>query len=138
MIFQKPIQIDTAPNQLNLITDKIVHALDKALDVEAGLLNLFIQHTSASLLIQENADPTAKSDLETFIDKIAPQNQSWMQHTLEGPDDSPSHMRAAITNTSITIPITKGQLGLGTWQGIYLWEHRNRSHKRNLIVTVYS
>ena len=95
---------------------------------------LFIPHTSASLVISENYDPTAKLDLETFMDRLVPESQPWHEHTLEGPDDSPSHMRAILTATSLTIPIDDGRLSLGTWQGVYLFEHRRRGHRRQVLL----
>jgi secondary thiamine-phosphate synthase enzyme len=99
-----------------------------------GMCFLFIPHTSASLVISENYDPTARLDLESFMEKLVPEQQDWFQHTLEGPDDSTSHIRAMLTLTSITIPIDDGRLSLGTWQGIYLFEHRQRGHRREVSV----
>jgi secondary thiamine-phosphate synthase enzyme len=101
-----------------------------------GLLNVFVTHTSASLLIQENADPTARADLETFYEKLAPEGQGWHRHTLEGADDTTSHLKASLMHTSLNIPIVNGTLGLGTWQGIYLFEHRNAPHSRRIILSV--
>ena len=102
--------------------------------IRQGMCYLFIQHTSASLVISENYDPTAKLDLETFMEKLVPEGQPWMRHTLEGSDDSTSHLRAMLTLTSVSIPIDDGQLSLGTWQGIYLFEHRSRSHLRRVLL----
>jgi len=104
--------------------------------VHDGLCTLFIQHTSASLVIQENADPSARQDLERWLTRLVPENDPLYTHTQEGPDDMPSHIRAALTATSLSIPILGGKLGLGTWQGIYLWEHRHFSSRRNLLVHV--
>jgi secondary thiamine-phosphate synthase enzyme len=95
---------------------------------------LYLQHTSASLVVSENYDPTAKMDLETFMERLVPEGQAWYRHTLEGPDDSTSHIRAMLTLTSLSIPIDNGQLGLGTWQGVYLFEHRARSHHRRVLL----
>ena len=106
--------------------------------IEAGMCYLFLQHTSASLVISENYDPTAKQDLEAFVDRLAPENQPWYRHTLEGSDDSPSHLRAMLTLPSVTIPIDGGQLNLGTWQGIYLFEHRARGQRRNVLLRCLS
>ena len=106
--------------------------------VQEGMCYLYIQHTSASLVVSENYDPTAKLDLETFMERLAPEAQSWHRHTLEGGDDSPSHMRAMLTNVSLTIPIDEGRLSLGTWQGIYLFEHRARGQKRQVLVRCLS
>ena len=104
--------------------------------VSEGLCTLFIQHTSASLCIQENADPSAKRDLEAWLARLVPPGDPLFTHTAEGPDDMPSHIRAALTSTSLSIPITNGRLALGTWQGIYIWEHRSRPHRRHLQVHV--
>ena len=102
--------------------------------IQEGMCFLYIQHTSASLVISESYDPSAKDDLEAFMERLAPERQGWHRHTMEGADDSPSHMRAMLTETSFTIPIDNGQLSLGTWQGIYLFEHRNRGHRRQVLL----
>ena len=102
--------------------------------VEEGMCYLYVQHTSASLAVNESYDPSARLDMEEFMERIAPENQPWHQHTLEGSDDSPSHMRAILTNVSLTIPVDNGRLSLGTWQGIYLFEHRARGHNRKVLV----
>lgn len=128
------ISISTQGKGLYLITNKVKNALPQL--PKQGLLNCFITHTSASLLIQENADPTAKQDLESYFDLLAPENQSWHRHTLEGPDDTTSHLKSALTQTSLNIPIREGRLALGTWQGIYLFEHRVQSHSRKILPTV--
>ena len=104
--------------------------------VACGLCHLFVQHTSASLLIQENADPSARADLETYFARLAPHDEPWYTHTAEGSDDMPAHLRAALTQTSEQIPVVEGRLGLGTWQGLYLFEHRDRSGTRRIVVTV--
>ena len=95
---------------------------------------LYLQHTSASMLISENYDPTAKTDLENFMKKLVPEGEAWYRHTLEGPDDTTSHIRAMLTQTSMTIPIDNGRLSLGTWQGIYLFEHRARPQSRTVLI----
>ena len=107
-------------------------------NVEAGLLNVFIKHTSASLTINENADPTVRADFESHFNEFVPENARYYQHTFEGPDDMPAHIKASTMGSSVTIPITKGRLNLGTWQGIYLGEHRDYGGSRRLVVTVYS
>jgi secondary thiamine-phosphate synthase enzyme len=104
--------------------------------VDTGLCHVFLRHTSASLLIQENADPSARRDLEGAFVRLARENERWYTHTAEGPDDMPSHIRAALTSTSETIPVADGRLALGTWQGLYLFEHRARPGTRRLVVTV--
>ena len=115
-----------------------VHNWVSSQNSEDGLLNLFLQHTSASLLIQENADASARRDLEEFLNRLVPDGQSWHQHTIEGPDDTTAHMKAAITSTFLSIPVRDGKLALGTWQGIYVWEHRNVSHRRKVLLTLSS
>jgi len=101
-----------------------------------GLCTMFLQHTSASLVIQENADPSAKYDLEQWLNRLVPENDPLYTHTIEGPDDMPAHIKTAITATSLSIPITHGSLALGTWQGIYLWEHRNHGGRRNIVIHI--
>ena len=104
--------------------------------VREGLCTLFLQHTSASLTIQENADPSARRDLEEWLNRLVPENDPLFTHTAEGPDDMPSHIKAALTATSLSIPITGGRLALGTWQGIYLWEHRRRRGRRRVVIHI--
>ena len=113
-----------------------VETLVVASDLAEGLCTLFIRHTSASLTIQENADPSARRDLEAWLERLVPEGDSLFTHTSEGPDDMPSHIKAALTSTSLSIPIVGGQLALGTWQGVYLWEHRCRPHRREIIMHV--
>ena len=107
-------------------------------DLEEGLCTLFIQHTSASLLIQENYDPSAKRDLEHWLNRLVPENDPLYTHTLEGPDDMPAHIKSALTATSLSIPVIAGKLALGTWQGIYLWEHRRFSGRRKVLLHLSS
>ena len=113
-----------------------VRRVVRSAGVRTGLCTIFIQHTSASLVIQENADPSARADLENFLARIAPEGDPRYTHTAEGPDDMPAHIRAALTSTSESIPISEGELTLGTWQGIYLWEHRRRRTPRRILVHV--
>ena len=103
-------------------------------NVRTGLLTVFIQHTSASLVIQENADPDVVRDLDEFFSRIVPEDAPWYRHTAEGPDDMPAHIRAALTQTQLTVPIIDSRLALGTWQGIYVFEHRSRSHRRSIVL----
>lgn len=110
------------------------HIADVVSEFDEGLCTLFIQHTSASLLIQENADPSARADLESWLNRLVPENDPLYTHTLEGPDDMPAHIKAALTASSLSIPFANGNLLLGTWQGIYLWEHRYGSQTRQVIV----
>jgi secondary thiamine-phosphate synthase enzyme len=102
--------------------------------IHTGLLTVFIQHTSASLTIQENADPDVVRDLDEFFERLAPENAKWYRHTVEGPDDMPAHIRAALTQTQLTIPLVDARLALGTWQGIYVFEHRSSAHRRSLVL----
>lgn len=105
-------------------------------DIKTGLLTALVRHTSASLTIQENADPAVRRDLETYFSKIVPENAPWVTHTQEGPDDMPAHIRTALTDVSLGIPVTGGHLALGTWQGLYLFEHRHRGHTRQVVLHV--
>jgi len=104
--------------------------------VDTGLCHLFVRHTSASLMLCENADPDVRRDLETFMSELVPDGDARFVHTMEGPDDMPAHVRSVLTHTELTVPIRAGALALGTWQGIYLWEHRHAAHRRALIITV--
>jgi secondary thiamine-phosphate synthase enzyme len=127
------IQILVHGQGLHEFTDQVAHWLAKQ-ELSEGLCTLFIQHTSASLLIQENADPSARVDLENWLNRLVPENDSLYTHTLEGPDDMPAHIKAALTATSLSIPVQHNQLMLGSWQGIYLWEHRHHRGKRKVIL----
>ena len=102
--------------------------------VREGMLHLFVPHTSASLVINESYDPSARQDMENFLERLAPEGEGWYRHTLEGPDDSPSHMRSILTSTSLSIPVDKGELSLGSWQGVYLAEHRAHTHRRKIYL----
>ena len=117
------------------ITPQVEKAV-RAAKVEEGLCVVFLQHTSASLLIQENADPSARADLEKWLNRLVPERDPHFTHTLEGPDDMPSHIKAALTAVTLSIPVFDGKLALGTWQGIYLWEHRRSPHTRSVVVYV--
>jgi secondary thiamine-phosphate synthase enzyme len=129
------LHVNTHQRGLHDITDQI-NAQIQAWDVSEGMLFLFIQHTSASLVINENYDRTARADMESFLEHIAPEGENWYVHTLEGKDDSPSHLRAMITHTSLTIPVDDGRMSLGTWQGVYLAEHRQRGYQRNVLIRI--
>jgi len=108
----------------------------KEMNIQSGLCHLFLQHTSASLILCENADPTVRTDLENFMARIAPDGAPEYLHDMEGPDDMPAHIRSILTQNSMTIPVSNGRCALGTWQGIYLWEHRSRGHHRKLLITL--
>ncbi len=130
----RALTIETPGRGLHEITDAVaeaVAALDPSPD---GLCTVFVRHTSASLVIQENADPSARRDLAAWFDRLVPERDALYTHTAEGPDDMPAHIKAALTATSVSIPLFDGRLGLGTWQGIYLWEHRSRAHRREVLV----
>ncbi|MBX2858057.1 MAG: secondary thiamine-phosphate synthase enzyme YjbQ [Cellvibrionaceae bacterium] len=128
----KTLQIAAPGQGLHPFTSE-VKALAKEADLDQGLCTLFIQHTSASLIIQENYDPSAQYDLERWINRLVPERDSLYTHTLEGDDDMPAHIKSVLTATSLSIPIIDGQLALGTWQGIYLWEHRRSANTRTVI-----
>lgn len=132
---QQTVEIRTRGRDLTDITATI-EGIVRISGVETGLCVVFCQHTSASLIIQENADPTAKSDLLAWLKRLAPDGDPRYAHDTEGPDDMAAHLRSAVTRTSETIPVTGGKLGLGTWQALYLAEHRTRPHTRRLVVTV--
>jgi len=134
-IFQQILQIQTRGKGLQEITHKVQQAIRES-EITSGLCNLFVRHTSASLVIQENVDPDVIQDLEYFFGKLVPENDLGYTHTMEGPDDMPSHIRSALTKTSEQIPLTSGKMLLGTWQGIFLWEHRSRGHFRNVVVHI--
>jgi secondary thiamine-phosphate synthase enzyme len=127
------IRVQTKGKGLHEITD-LVQEVVKECGVAEGLCTVMVQHTSASLTIQENADPSARRDLEDWLERHVPEGDPNFTHTLEGPDDMPSHIRAALTATTLSIPFEKGALALGTWQGIYLWEHRTRGSLRRCVV----
>lgn len=129
------IEISTRRQGLLEITDEINRVVQQAA-VNDGICNLFIQHTSASLIIQENADPSARRDLEAWLNRLIVPNDPLYTHTLEGPDDMPSHIKSILTATTLSIPIIEGRLALGTWQGIYLWEHRSQPHRRRIVVHI--
>ena len=131
----KQLSIDTPGAGLHEITSRIT-AIVAASNVEEGLCTLFVRHTSASLVVQENADPSAKRDLERWLERLVPEGDPFYEHDTEGPDDMPSHIKAALTASSLSIPVSKGKLMLGTWQGIYLWEHRRRGSRREVVVHV--
>ncbi|MEM7622854.1 MAG: secondary thiamine-phosphate synthase enzyme YjbQ [Planctomycetota bacterium] len=131
----RELNIQTPGKGLFEITSDVRAVVGEAAVLE-GLCTVFIRHTSASLLIQENADPSAARDLERWFDRVAPEHDPLYTHTSEGPDDMPSHIRASLTQTSIAVPIVRGQLGLGTWQGIYLFEHRRAPHQRRVLVHI--
>ncbi|MBX3262231.1 MAG: secondary thiamine-phosphate synthase enzyme YjbQ [Labilithrix sp.] len=134
-VHQEVLEIGTRGRGFTDLSER-VEAVVAASGVRTGLATVFVQHTSASLVIQENADPSVRRDLERWIGKVAPEDASAYEHDDEGLDDMPAHLRAALTRTSEVVPVANGRLGLGTWQAIYLWEHRRAPHTRRVIVHV--
>ncbi|NGX16666.1 secondary thiamine-phosphate synthase enzyme YjbQ [Wenzhouxiangella sp. XN24] len=135
MAYQSSLEIATQGRGTVEVTAEVAACL-RSSGVATGLLHVFIHHTSASLLITENADPAVRRDLERVLSRLAPDGDPAFEHDDEGPDDMPAHVRTMLTATSLSIPVTAGRLGLGTWQGIYVWEHRHAPHRRRLTVTV--
>ena len=130
------LQLKARPRGFHLITSEITSRLEKMDDIKIGLAHIHIMHTSASLTVNENADPTVREDFETHFTRAVPEEMSLYRHTLEGPDDMTSHIKASILGSSLSLPIQNGRLALGTWQGIYLCEHRNYGGSRSVIVTL--
>lgn len=133
---QKEIQLPAKRRGFHLVTQDVVSQLPEIREYHVGLLHLFIQHTSASLTINENADPDVRVDMETFFNHIAPETGLPLIHTIEGPDDMPAHVKSSLLGASISVPISSGRLAFGTWQGIYLCEHRNHGGRRHLLATL--
>ena len=134
--YQKEITLSSRKRGFSLISKEIVSQIPEIGDYERGLLHLLIKHTSASLTINENAAPTVRGDMEAHFNQMVPENAPYYQHTIEGPDDMPAHLKSTIIGNSVTIPISNGQLELGTWQGIYLCEHRDSPHTRRIFATI--
>ena len=133
---QKEIILPSYSRGYHIITNLIQDKLDELENINMGIAHIFIKHTSASLTINEDADPTVRIDFESHMNKMVPENAPYYNHTIEGPDDMPAHLKSSILGSSLTIPITKGHLNLGTWQGIYLCEHRNHGGKRKILITI--
>ncbi len=133
---QKTLYLSAKARGFHLITDEIEQQLPQLQGYSVGLLHLFIQHTSASLTLNENADPTVRSDMESHFNRYVPENAPYYKHTYEGSDDMPAHIKSSLLGASVTIPISQGQLALGTWQGIYLGEHRDFGGERRIIATL--
>lgn len=133
---QRQITLKARPRGFHLVTDEILAQLPELRDYRAGLLHIFIQHTSASLALNENASPDVRRDLERHFRELAPDNAPHYEHTLEGPDDMPAHIKAVLIGSSLTLPIANGRLDLGAWQGIYLCEHRERGGARRVVLTL--
>jgi secondary thiamine-phosphate synthase enzyme len=133
---QRSLVLSPRPRGFHLITSEVLQAIPELHEIRVGLLHVFIRHTSASLTINENADSDVRRDLESSLNSLAPEDFPYV-HTLEGPDDMPAHVKASLMGSSLTIPVTDGRLALGTWQGIYLCEHRNRGGARSLVLTLW-
>ena len=136
MYWQNKLTISSSGRGTYEITQDVEHKIRES-GVKQGLCHLFVQHTSASLIINENADPAVREDFETFMTRISPDGDPMFTHTAEGDDDMPAHIRSVLTQTELTIPVSKGTSGLGAWQGIYLWEHRTAPHQRNVLITIH-
>lgn len=133
---QKEIRLTAQPRGFHLVTREVLEQLPELRKYRVGLLHLFIRHTSASLSINENADPDVRGDLERHFNHMVPENQPYYEHTLEGPDDMPAHIKTVLIGSSLSIPVQQGELNLGTWQGIYLCEHRDQAGGRTLVATL--
>ncbi len=136
MWIQKEITLPPKPRGVHLVTTELIKQVAEIKQIEVGLLHLFIKHTSASLALNENADPDVRSDLEAYLNYVAPENEPYFKHTLEGSDDMPAHIKSVLIGNSLLLPIFKGRLNIGIWQGVYLCEHRNRASGRNLVITL--
>ena len=136
MWIQKEIQLKPRPRGFHLVTEELLRRLPELRDLRTGMMNIFIMHTSASLTISENADPTVRLDFESYFNHAVPEDESYYLHQDEGADDLPAHLKSSLLGSSLNIPVTNGQLKLGTWQGIYLCEHRNHGGSRHIVVTV--
>ncbi len=136
-IYQKEIRLTPYKRGFHLVTEIVLNAMPEIKNMHTGMLHVFIKHTSASLTINENADPTVRVDFESHMNRMVPEEAPYYIHTYEGPDDMPAHIKASLMGASVQIPITKGKLNLGIWQGIYLCEHRNNASGRNLVVSIW-
>ena len=137
MWIQKEISLSAKSRGFHLVTSEILENIPAIRTIKCGILHIFIKHTSASLTINENADSSVRTDLESHFNHLVPENQPYYIHTMEGPDDMPAHLKSSLLGSSVNIPITGGKLNLGTWQGIYLCEHRDQGNSRKLIITIY-
>jgi secondary thiamine-phosphate synthase enzyme len=131
----RQLTVRTPGQGLHEVTQQIARIVDEA-HIDEGLCTVFVRHTSASLVIQENADPTAKQDLERWLNRLVPEGDPFYRHDTEGPDDMPAHIKSALTQASLSVPVKNARMVLGTWQGIYLWEHRHRGGEREIVVHV--
>ncbi|MBQ4763652.1 YjbQ family protein [Pectobacterium carotovorum subsp. carotovorum] len=136
MWMQYEIRLKPKSRGFHLVTDEILAQVTALRQINVGLMLVFIKHTSAALTINENADPTVRQDFESFFNRLVPEDEQYYRHTYEGSDDMPAHLKGSLLGNSLTIPITNGRLNIGTWQGIYLCEHRNHGGSRSLVVTL--
>ncbi len=136
MWFQRKIKLKAKPRGFHLVTGEILSQVPEIKSFDIGLAHFFIQHTSASLAINENADPDVRTDMESYFNRLAPENEPYYTHVLEGADDMPAHLKTVLIGTALTIPVACGDLSLGVWQGLYLCEHRNNAGQRQLVVTI--
>lgn len=136
MWIQKEILLKSRTKGFHLVTDEVISSIIEIKQIKIGIVNLLLKHTSASITLNENADPDVRSDMKNYFDDVVPENTSYFEHTSEGADDMPAHIKTSLLGNSITIPITNGKLNLGTWQGIYLCEHRNYGGTRKLVITI--
>ncbi len=134
---QKEFSLKSRGRGFHLITDEILDQVDEIQDIKTGIAHIFIKHTSASLTLNENADPTVRKDMETHFNKMVPEDAPYYEHNTEGSDDMPAHIKSAILGSSVSVPVKNGDFNLGTWQGVYLCEHRNRGGGRKIVVTVF-
>ena len=135
--YQKEISLNSKPRGIHLVTDEVISQLPEINKIKTGLIHILIKHTSASITLNENYDPDVRSDMEKYFDHSVKENEPWYSHNSEGSDDMPAHIKSTLIGNSLTIPITNGTLNVGTWQGIYLCEHRNRDGSRRIIVTIF-
>ncbi len=133
---QKEFSVKSRGRGFHLITDEILNQVDEIKDIKTGIAHIFIKHTSASLTLNENADPTVRSDMEKHFNKMVPENAPYYEHNAEGSDDMPAHIKSVILGSSVSVPVKNGDFNLGTWQGVYLCEHRNRGGSRKIVVTI--
>lgn len=136
MWIQKEITLKPRTRGFHLITDEILSQIPELKSISVGLLHLFIKHTSASITMNENADPTVRTDFESFFNRAVPENEPYFKHDYEGSDDMPAHLKASLLGCQLTIPVARGRLNVGTWQGVYLGEHRNHGGSRSLVITL--
>lgn len=137
MWLQREIRLQSRPRGFHLVTDEVLRALPELRDYKVGMMNVFIRHTSASLTLNENADPTVRQDFENWFNANVREDEPYYRHQDEGPDDMPAHLKSSLLGASLDIPVSDGRLALGTWQGIYLCEHRNHGGSRSVVVTVH-